>query len=85
MNMNQAQRDVDTNVHLHAEVQFVALSGLVHLWRPDGSVTLASLVLCRTGSRDNDGVDNAAFARRQALLSRCFFTSLNSALPRPCC
>lgn len=28
--MNQAQRILDAKVHLHAEVPFVALSGLVH-------------------------------------------------------
>src|SRR5690606_4599139 len=45
--MDQAQRIIDTNVHLHAEVPFVTLSGLVHL-----RVALAGTVLCGAGSRD---------------------------------
>src|SRR5690554_2848195 len=65
--MNQAQNVVDTNVHLHAEVPFVALSGLVHFW-----IALAGNVLGRAGSRNNGGINNAAFAQHQAVLLQVF-------------
>jgi len=65
--VDQAQRVVDTNVHLHAEVPFVTLSGLVHLRRSDGSVALARTVLCGAGCRDDGGINNAAFTQHQAV------------------
>ena len=65
--MNQAKRIVDTNVHLHAKVPFVALSGLMHL-----RIALASLVLCRAGSRDNGGIYDAAFTQHQAVFLQVF-------------
>ena len=65
--MNQAKRIVDTNVHLHAEVPFVALSGLVHL-----RITLASLVLGGAGSRDDGGIYDASFTQHQAVFLQVF-------------
>jgi hypothetical protein len=43
--MDQAERVIDTNVHLHAKVPLIAFSDLVHFGRSDDSVTLAALVL----------------------------------------
>ena len=60
--VNKAQRVVDTTVHLHDEVPFVAFSGLVHLW-----VALARVVLRGAGSRGYGGINNAAFAQHQAV------------------
>ena len=60
--MNQAQSVVDTNVHLHAEMPFVALSGLVHF-----RIALAGAVLGGAGGGDNGRIDDAAFAQHQAV------------------
>jgi len=65
--MNQTERVVDTNVHFHAEVPFVALSGLVHL-----RITLASLVLGGAGSRDDGGIYDASFTQHQAVFLQVF-------------
>jgi hypothetical protein len=65
--MNQSQRVIDTNVHLHAEVPFVAFSGLVRFW-----IALAGTVLSRAGSRNNGGINNAAFAQHQAVFLQVF-------------
>lgn len=65
--VDQAQRVVDTNVHLHAEVPHVALSGLVHLWRFDDSVALARAVLRGALSRDYGGINNAAFTKHKTI------------------
>ena len=60
--VNQPQRVVDTDVHFHPEMPFVALLGLVHF-----RITLASLVLGGAGGGDNGGVNNAAFTQHQAI------------------
>jgi len=60
--MNQAQSVVDTNVHLHAEVPLIAFLGLMHL-----RIALAGAVLCGAGSRDNGGINDAAFTQHQAV------------------
>ena len=60
--MDKAQCVVDANVHLHAELPFVALSGLVHL-----RIALARTVLCGAGRRDDGGINNAAFTQHQAV------------------
>ena len=65
--MNQAQCVIDTNVHLHTEVPFLTLSGLVHFWRPDDSVALASTALGGVRRRDNGYINNVAFAQHQAV------------------
>src|SRR5690554_3750793 len=65
--MNQAKRIVDTNVHLHAEVPFVALSGLVHF-----RIALASAVLGGAWIRNNGGIYDAAFTQHQAVLLQVF-------------
>ena len=64
--MNQAQRVVDAKVHLHIEVPFVGLSGLVHFRRSDDSIALARTVLCGAGRGDDGGINNAAFTQHQA-------------------
>lgn len=65
--VNQSKRIVDTNVHLHTEVPFVTLSGLVHF-----RIALAAAVLSGAGSRDNGGIYDAAFAQHQAVFLQVF-------------
>ena len=79
---NQAQRVVETNVHLHAEVPFVALSGLMHF-----RIAFTGAVLGGAGSRDNSCIYDATFAQPQAVFLQVFvhLFKQNSALPRPCC
>src|SRR5690554_4929801 len=65
--MNQAQRVVDANVHLHAKMPFVALPGLVHF-----RIALAGAVLGGAGRRNNGGIGDAAFTQHQAVLLHVF-------------
>lgn len=65
--INQAQRIVDANLHLHTEVPFIALSGLVHF-----RIAFAALVLGRAGTRDNGSVDDASFTQHQAFFLQLF-------------
>ena len=60
--VDEAQCVVDANMHLHAKVPLVALSGLVHFW-----IALAGTVLDRAGSRNNGGINDAAFTQHQAI------------------
>ena len=65
--MNQAQRVVDADVHLHSEVPLITFLGLMHF-----RITLACLVLGRTRRRNDSGIDNAAFTQHQAVFLQMF-------------
>ena len=83
--MNQAQRVIDTRVHLHTEVPFVALSGLVHFRRSADAIALAGTVLGGVGSSDSGGIYNTAFALYQAIFLQVSVYLFKQPLPRPCC
>ena len=61
--MYQAISGIDADVGLHVKWPVVALFRLVHL-----RIMLAVLVLCRLQIGDQHGVDDGAFAHREALL-----------------
>lgn len=61
--VDQSERVINADVHLHAEIPLIALPGLVHLWIP-----LTTFVLGGTRCRNNAGIHNAAFAQHQAVL-----------------
>src|SRR5690606_16925727 len=60
--VDQAQRVIDADVHLHSEAPLIALLGLMHF-----RITLAGLVLGGTRCRNDGGIDNAAFTQHQAV------------------
>jgi len=78
--VNQAQRIIYANVHLHAKVPFIALFRLMHLW-----ITLTGLVL---GGRRRAEIMEAFTILPSLILSPLDFryrlTSSNSFLPRLC-
>src|SRR5690606_35887364 len=78
--VDQAQRVIDADVHLHSEAPLIALLGLMHF-----RITLAGLVLGGTRCRNDGGIDNAAFTQHQAVFLKMLIHLLNSTLPRPCC
>jgi len=63
--VNQAQRVVDADVHLHAEVPLVTFLGLVHF----GITRLCSIFGRRWGGNDRS-VHDGAFAHQHALLAQ---------------
>jgi len=60
--VDQAERVINADVHLHAKVPLIAFSGLVHPGRSDDSVTFAALVLCGTRGRNDGSIHNATLA-----------------------
>jgi len=61
--VNQSERVVDSDMHLHTEVPLVAFLGLVHF-----RIALAAVVLSGTRGRDDGGINNTAFTQHQAVL-----------------
>lgn len=63
--MHQTRFGIHTDMRLHSKMPLVALLGLVHV-----GVTLAVLVLGRTGCRNDGGIHNGAGLKHQALLGK---------------
>ena len=61
--VNQSERVVDSDMHLHTEVPLVAFLGLVHF-----RIALAAVVLSGARGRDDGGINNTPFTQHQTVL-----------------
>ena len=76
--MVQAKFCFDTHVGLHAKVPLISLLGLVHL-----GVTLALVVLGRTGRRNQRGIHHSAGPEHQATINELGIHSGQNLLAQP--
>ena len=60
--VDQAERVIDADVHLHAKVILFSFSGLVHF-----RIALAALILGGAWGRNDRGIHNAAFTQHQTI------------------